>query len=456
MKKRLLFICLSLIMLLLLASCVLNPDSTGNDGKNQQGQETVSSAPIETSSTVEQSPVDIDALIKQLEGMYMPALLSGPDEKIVSFNVERYEMNETEDNAEFWVVAKTNDKKAEYEKKVFVSYYYNPMTEEWLLWDTRVGDSSEWIIRPLAGVSKDDIALSLRNSSITITANDEFWNFNDQTIKELNIEKQETDLNSQKDIVSVALTLDDKVMEASGVLDITYRFVNGEWSMSSLSGNDSFTSSVKPGLDLNVNEAMLLNLLDGEKFKFGAQNDEQDITILKNQVSEFTIVSSEAGEKNTQKEYNITCTLTKANAVFLLDVSAQYSYNDQWNLKPFSISAKCSSINITGTWSGRCEYHYNFSGYKGIGLLTINNENGVLSATYTCTPDKITSGDPIVSYKCFLETYPSMLRINMNAGGLLSESSGRWGQKDLSIKLLVDEGILEGTGDGGEFTLTQQ
>lgn len=396
------------------------------------------------------SVVDESQLKTDFEA-YMKADFSAGNEQIVEINIDRRQTEKDKKLDMVWCTVKTEDEKCAYEKSLILTYrLYDE--DGWILDDVSVNSRSEWNIMPLAGADNNEIIASL--NGVNVTADNELWYITQENIKNISVDKHETDLEVGTDIVTVTLTIDDLVKEASGQLVISYTFNNGNWTIDSLLGNKDFTTVTKPGFALNVTEETLVNELAGKTFDYGLDDgavivytsDLQTITINKNEIFDFTIKSQESLSKGTIQNYLCDCIVKKPHAEFALSIEVQYFYAEEWNLQPISITAKCTSMNVEGEWTGT----YGAIGGGGTAVLNVSSidDNGLLMGTFRYIPNRVDKYSQPGSYSITGEINLATLYIHFTAGKWIDDPgrmSMEWDLSDISVRLNVEDSIMYGT-----------
>lgn len=382
---------------------------------------------------------------------YLKTDFSTENEQIVEINIDRRKTEKDKQLDMVWCTVKTEDEKCAYEKSMILTY--NLYDEGgWILDNVSVNSRNEWNIMPLAGVDNDEIIASLNR--VNVTADNELWYITQENIKNISVDKHETDLEAETDIVTVTLTIDDLVAEASGQLVISYMFNNGNWTIDSLSGNEGFTTDTKSGFALNVTEETLVNELTGITFDYGLDegaviwytSDLQTITIDKNEISDFTIKSQESSSKGTIQNYLCDCIVKKPHAEFALSIEVQYYYSGEWNLRPIFITAQCTSMNIEGEWMGT----YGAVGGGGTAVLNISaiDDNGLIMGTFRYTPNRVDKYSQPGSYSITGEINLATLYIHFTAGEWIDDpgiNSMEWDLSDITVRLNAEDSIMYGT-----------
>lgn len=372
------------------------------------------------------------------------------DEKIEEITIDKRQTDEDKKTDIVWCTIITQDSDISYQKE-FVLTYNLYDKKKWILDDVDVNDSDEWVKEPLKGIDEETVSLSLNEETVKVDDTD--WYIEESEIKELSIDKQDTDIEKKKDTVLVSLTLESPVQRAEGQLEISYHFED-EWEIDSLTEKKAFTSQEIEGTALNATEESLTEELTKNEIKLG--NDEGSISIEKENISNFKIANENTEDKGTLKTFECTATVTNPTAVFQIEANIRYLYSEEegWTCQPVTIKSTLESLDITGEWKGT----YNGAPYSGEAVLNILSldENGTITATYSYTPETTSGysqpGSYNVSGKIDFET----LHMDLEAGDWIVEPSKTMSvtKADISAYLYVNDSTIKGTGQAGNvFTV---
>lgn len=372
------------------------------------------------------------------------------DEKIEEIAIDKRQTDEDKKTDTVWCTITTQDSEISYQKECVLTYNLDKQ-KKWTLADVDVNDSDEWVKEPLKGIDEEAISLSLNDE--TVKVDDTEWYIEESEIKKISIDKQDTDIEQKKDTVLVSLTLESPVQKAEGQLEISYHFED-EWEIDSLAEKKSFTTQDIEGTALNATEKSLTEELVQSEIKL--DNDESNISIEKENISNFKIVNENTEDKGTFKTFECTATITKPTAVFQIAANIGYLYSEEegWTCQPVTIKSTLESLNIVGEWKGT----YNGAPYSGEAVLNILSldENGTITATYSYTPETTSDysqpGSYNVSGKIDFET----LHMDLEAGDWIAEPSKTLSVTKANIRanLYVNDSIIEGLGqEGNVFTL---
>ncbi|MBD5473221.1 MAG: hypothetical protein HDR20_10125 [Lachnospiraceae bacterium] len=363
------------------------------------------------------------------------------NEKILAVTIDKRQTQKDDKKDVVWCTIQTEDERCAYEKSIVLTY---SLYDEggWMLDEISGNDRSGWVITPLTGVNDDEISASL--SGINITTNNEIWYVTQDNMKSILVDSHETNLEEQKDTVAVTLIVDDLIEEADGQLIINYSFEHGSWKMDSISGNENFSAATKAGMELNITEDILLKAIDGQSYKYNAQEpsmySKQEITINKDEVVDFAIDRQESSSKGTSQQIFCNCTLAKPNAVFTLAIEVSYLYSDTWIIQPISVTSECTSVDITGKWTGT-------NAYGRICELDITemDAEGNISGTYS---DQGSAYNKAYSYYVAGKINRDTLEITLDAGDMIGEKPYKWFKPDnITAKVNIDDDLISGNAD---------
>ena len=173
----------------------------------------------------------------------------------------------------------------------------------------------------------------------------------------------------------------------------------------------------------------------------------QEITINKDEVVDFTIDRQESSSKGTSQQIFCNCTLTKPNAVFTLAIEMSYLYSGTWIIQPISVTSECTSVDITGKWTGT-------NAYGRICELDITemDAEGNISGTYS---DQGSAYNKAYSYYVAGKINRDTLEITLDAGDMIGEKPYKWFKPDnITAKVNIDDDLISGNADL-LFNLTQ-
>lgn len=381
------------------------------------------------------------------------------NEKIEKLVIEKRQTEKEQKVDTIWCTITTADTEISYQKDAVLTYgLYDK--GGWILDDISI---NEIIKTPLKGVSEEKISSSLKGQFITI--NDERWDIGEDNLKSISIDSQNTNLEECIDIVTVSITLDEEVEEASGKLEINYNF-DDEWKIDNILEIEEFKTTVKPEKALDVTGENLIDEINGQEFSYGESktgngngisftnyNSQQTITINKSEISDLVIENQISSSKGMCQEFDCRFTLMKQSVVFDIQAQIRYLYdsNNGWGFDSVTILPEVSSVNIEGDWKGT----YVVAGDNGEVVLKITStdESGNINGIYSWTSSK-QAGSYYVSGTIDKDT----LRLNMTAGEWIDKPSNAMFVTKVDIRaiLYADDSEMEGIGhQSASFKVSQ-
>ncbi len=373
-------------------------------------------------------------------------------EQIKSLEIEKRQTNKDYKSDVVWCNFTTEDAECRYEKSAVLSY---TLYDEggWILDNVSVSDQREWTISPLQGFSESMLPTMFGEKSLVVKdENDEEWTITEENIKSLTVDEHETDLEQEKDTVTVSLTLKDSVEEASGKITMQYFFdsLSGKWELESAS-DTTFTVSQISGTQLDVSENDLKKAVDGKTYSFGGETesgwfyvskDERTITFHENEVENLTIEKEEVKSHGTVHQYSYSFDLVKPLAKFHVTAELPYYYKEESGWKPDEITftLRCISADIDGEWKGSFAGTYGNSGTCTLTLQT--GSEGKVTGEYAFKED---SGESTGSYKVEGEFDLETLHLTLTDGDWIEKSN--WSsitKKPVRADLYPDESMFSG------------
>ena len=366
---------------------------------------------------------------KQIKQDIMDAsssLVLAENEKVVDIEIKDRKTDKKAKSDQVICIVKTELDNVSYEKGYTLSYH--KFDNGWKMQSIIIGESADWVIKPLKGVNEEQIKNSLTYKTINVDG--ELWTIEDGEISDIVIKKQDTDLDKGKDKVTIKIKLNGEVEEVEGTIKAEYDF-DKKWELKDMEDENDFSSKEKADKALNVNKEDLIAELSGREISVGETKSDvgngisfidystqQKIKINTDDISEFTINQQTKEEKGKGVTYECSCKLSKADVQYTLQVKYFYYYDGTWNDPSVTITPvlDTDSINLSGTWKG----NYTGAGSSGTAELDINSEDGInYSGTYTYTSDKsyVNSG----SYKVEGTFDKDTMQLKLKAGDWISK-----------------------------------
>ena len=384
--------------------------------------------------------------------------IKAPLSKTLSNNkiddVEILEYNEEDEkHTSISIKVTSSDDVSEYIDYFMVRYYY--FDEQWNFDNISQIHKDKSTCTPKRGVNEKIIKSSIDSKSITI--NDESWNINSSSIKNLSIETQNTDLDKKTDQVIVNITLEDVVQAVEGKIVINYSF-DDEWEFESMSKDGEFKVTEKPDRLLNLSDDDLINELTKNEINlFDNTDNSQTISVKKSEISDFQVYKKASTHKGSYKQYYCKGTITKPIANFKFDATITYYYTDNWIPQPLSITVELDSIDIEGMWKGT----YNGAPYDGKSSLKITKvtDDGKVDGVYGYTPEKINEDSNAGSYKVSGTLDKNDFSLRLKAGDWVVEdpSALSISKIDIFAYIYLNESEIEGTcQEGNVFNLKRE
>lgn len=377
-------------------------------------------------------------------------------EKIVSVEIKDRQTDKKQKYDHVICTVKTEKDNVSYEKEVSMTYY--KYDNGWSMQEINVNDSDNWIVKPLKGVSKEQIIESLESEGVDVDG--EWWNIESGEISQIAIKSQDTNLEKGTDKVTVTVNLSGEVENATGTVKAEYKF-DKEWELESMKDQNDFKSEENPDKALNMDENGLIQALKGYVISVGEKKNDigngiylidnssqQEIEINPDDISEFSINNQEKIDKGTWHVYECSCKLSKSNVSYTLQIEYGYGYDGEWLAPAITVNAvlDAGDINLSGKWTGT----YNGAGDKGKVELNITSDDGKnYSGTYTYTPNESYGHEG--SYEVSGTFNSDTMQLKLTAGEWVSKSGkpDAIEKQDISAIYYVDRSEMKGTGQMG-------
>ena len=190
-------------------------------------------------------------------------------EKIVSVEIKDRQTDKKQKYDHVICTVKTEKDNVSYEKEVSMTYY--KYDNGWSMQEINVNDSDNWIVKPLKGVSKEQIIESLESEGVDVDG--EWWNIESGEISQIAIKSQDTNLEKGTDKVTVTVNLSGEVENATGTVKAEYKF-DKEWELESMKDQNDFKSEENPDKALNMDENGLIQALKGYVISVGEKKND--------------------------------------------------------------------------------------------------------------------------------------------------------------------------------------
>lgn len=204
---------------------------------------------------------------KQIKQDIMDAsssLVLAENEKVVDIEIKDRKTDKKAKSDQVICIVKTELDNVSYEKGYTLSYH--KFDNGWKMQSIIIGESADWVIKPLKGVNEEQIKNSLTYKTINVDG--ELWTIEDGEISDIVIKKQDTDLDKGKDKVTIKIKLNGEVEEVEGTIKAEYDF-DKKWELKDMEDENDFSSKEKADKALNVNKEDLIAELSGREISVG-------------------------------------------------------------------------------------------------------------------------------------------------------------------------------------------
>lgn len=341
-------------------------------------------------------------------------------------------------------VVTTHKDDISYEKGAQVTYY--KYDKDWEIGNISVSDANSWLMKPLKGVDDETITDELVNQRIRVDGQD--WDIEASDISKITVDERNSDLENNKDEVSVTITLDSGVEKATGTLTADFEF-DKSWELVSCKANDDFEVVVNETKALNMTEDDLTGLLANETFTLrDSHTTDQEVTVTRDQISDFKINSQNVINKGKNQKYECSCIFTKVNTVCDVQFTVENTYENEtgWNPVVSSKKIQVKSVDWAGKWIGR----YLAVPYAGDAVLELNVNGNQVTGTYTYTPDVLNQFSEAGSYNVSGTIEENSLTLRLAAGDWINKPSKikEWSstKQDVIVSINLNENQMEGSG----------
>ena len=374
---------------------------------------------------------------------------------------------------EAFVKVFSSDDEIAFIKFIRIIYQRNE-DKEWILSNASFDTSRDWTSTPLVGVKEVMVKDTIMGALLII--NEDEWQITEQALESFSIINQETNLQQNRDAITISMTLKDYVLSATGEMLVEFKFNDG-WVFSEYRVSTPFTTSVHNHAVLNLNESDLLSHIIGQSMIYSAvaartaeeikmEQDlldmigklsgfpfisllggflhhdptAQSLSISNDEVSNFMILSMESSERGTIQKYYSSFILNKKLVDF--EVLAEIIYNfdniNGWLLYDIGLIPIVNAFKLEGT--------------KWVGVYNPNNMNdpgNFLSGRFRFEMDitEVTHIGTIDStIHATLNLYPEAWGSRFGDDSIADYSQSSKGfanHNELTISLSFDEWIIE-------------
>lgn len=191
---------------------------------------------------------------KQIKQDIMDAsssLALAENEKVVDIEIKDRKTDKKTKSDQVICIVKTELDNVSYEKGYTLSYH--KFDNGWKMQSIIIGESADWVIKPLKGVNEEQIKNSLAYKTINVDG--ELWTIEDGEISNIVIKKQDTDLDKGKDKVTIKIKLNGEMEEVEGTIKAEYDF-DKKWELKDMEDENDFSSKEKADKALNVSDGL--------------------------------------------------------------------------------------------------------------------------------------------------------------------------------------------------------
>ena len=203
----------------------------------------------------------------------------------------------------------------------------------------------------------------------------------------------------------------------------------------------------------------MIGLLANETFTLrDSRTTDQEVTVTRDQISDFKINSQNVINKGKNQKYECSCTFTKVNTVCDVQFTVENTYENGtgWNSVVSSKKIQVKSVDWAGKWTGR----YLAVPYAGDAVLELNVNGNQVTGTYTYTPDVLNQFSEAGSYNVSGTIEENSLTLRLTAGDWINKPSKikEWSstKQDVIVSINLNENQMEGSGhDCNSITLNR-
>lgn len=300
----------------------------------------------------------------------------GEDEQIEEVVIEKRQTDKEQKTDTVWCTVTTSNAEASCQKEVVLTYGLHDKTG-WVLDDIDVASRDEWVMTPLKGVEDSDLLALLSGQAMVIE--DEEWLMTRESLLNIKIENQQTNLEQKTDQVTVSFVLDDKLERAEGKIEVVFVF-DQEWKFDSVISMDDFSVSMKEEYALHVSDDDLISKVTEKELSIG--KTKQTVPVEKAEISDFKVVEQKTESKGNRQIYECSYKVNQFGSVLEAASEIIYTYQEGagWNGSVKQTVSDIISSDIAGNWAGT----YAYIGKKNAELhISEIEDSGRVTATYS-------------------------------------------------------------------------
>lgn len=284
---------------------------------------------------------------------------------------------------EAFVIVNSQDSELAYVKHAVLVYDRNEY-REWVLTGINPNNQNLWSTSPIVGVNASMIEEATRNALLgqTITIDGDEWFVDENTLENISMSNQNTQLANHRDVVIVDVVLGSEARTAQGQIELDFTFNDG-WFLNNHIGHTPFASEYRAIAIFELSSEQLIDELvrhDATVLREFVWN-RQGITIARDEISNFTIHDYESSNKGASRVYNFSFDLDKDIVMFAVNAQIPFKFDSMsgWQIgiyapsragapSPvpvdggsgyFSFTAEVTSVALEGTtWAGTTFHHF--------------------------------------------------------------------------------------------------
>ena len=363
----------------------------------------------------------------------------------------------------------SNDSEVAYTENMRVVYIRNE-DREWVLSAITPDSSVPVLMSPLVGANVSLVREAIIGANLII--DDEEWVVDENNLESVTIASQDTNLEQNRDTVTVNVELKDVVLSADGQMQVEFRFNNGVWEHSEYRVSTVFETSILPHAVLDVTDNELLTILVRHNVTYspnsaktaqdimmekaaldlvgaltgmpflsallgGGDSGVQTMSISDDEISDFAFIDSVSSEKGTIKTFFSSFLLSKELVDFEVFSQVIYYFDpvNGWGLQDVGFTSIVNEVKLDDTnWVGTYQI-------QGIGSSTQINPRLTMTVT-----DITRLSDIDGSIEVIINLYPTI----PSGTGTTRVDAGDWRQTakgfinfvELTFELNFDEWIV--------------